>query len=146
NGQAIVDSGDLPARIALARPGDKLALEVWRQGRPEQLSATLQGARPADTALAQGSAASHGKLGLSLRPLQADEKRQTRLDEGLVVEQASGAAALAGVQPGDVVLSINGQPASSVEKLRAVLAKADKSVALLIERDGQQLFVPVPLA
>ncbi len=45
-----------------------------------------------------------------------------------------------------MLLSINGQPATSVEQVRGVVAKADKSVALLIERGGQQLFVPVPLA
>lgn len=51
-----------------------------------------------------------------------------------------------GVRPGDVVMAINGHDAASVAQVRSVLAKADKSVALLIERDGQQLFVPVPLA
>lgn len=146
DGQAIVDSGDLPARIALARPGDKLPLEVWRNGRAEQLTATLQGAKGKAETVARADGAAHGKLGLALRPLQPDEKRQAQVDGGLRVEQAGGAAAAAGVQAGDVLLSINGQPATSVEQVRGVVAKADKSVALLIERGGQQLFVPVPLA
>ena len=42
-------------------------------------------------------------------------------------------------------MAINGQPATSVDQVRNVLKKSDKSVALLIQRDGQQLFVPVPL-
>ena len=59
------------------------------------------------------------------------------------MEQASGAAARAGVQPGDVVVSVNGQPVTDVAQVRGIVAQADKSVALLIQRDGQQLFVPV---
>ena len=47
------------------------------------------------------------------------------------------------MQPGDVVVSVNGQPVTDIEQVRGLVAKADKSVALLIQRDGQQLFVPV---
>lgn len=146
DGQAIVDSGDLPARIALARPGDRLPLEVWRNGRAEPLVATLQGAQSGGEAVAREGHAAHGQLGLALRPLQPDERRQSQASGGLVVEQASGAAAQAGVRPGDVVVSVNGQPATSAEQVRKVVTQADKSVALLIERGGRQLFVPVPLA
>ena len=32
NGRPVVSSGDLPAVIVLANPGDKLQLEVWRKG------------------------------------------------------------------------------------------------------------------
>ena len=67
--------------------------------------------------------------------------------EGLVIEQARGPAAAAGVQPGDVLLAINGAPAKNIEQVRAAMAKATagKSVALLIERDGNKIFVPVRL-
>jgi serine protease Do len=51
------------------------------------------------------------------------------------------------VQPGDVLLAINGAPAKNIEQVRAAMAKATagKSVALLIERDGNKIFVPVRL-
>ena len=60
-----------------------------------------------------------------------------------MVEQASGAAARAGVQPGDVIVSVNGQPVKDVEQVRNIVAKADKSVALLVQRGGERIFVPV---
>ena len=41
NGQPIVSSGDLPALIGQAAPGEKVSLEVWRQGRREDLTAKL---------------------------------------------------------------------------------------------------------
>ena len=52
---------------------------------------------------------------------------------------------MAGVQPGDVVLAINGAPVAGVDELRQKVAQSDKSVALLIERNGQKIFVPVQL-
>ena len=60
-----------------------------------------------------------------------------------MIEQARGPAAAAGVQPGDVLLAINGAPAKNIEQVRAAMANAGKSVALLIERDGNKIFVPV---
>jgi serine protease Do len=61
----------------------------------------------------------------------------------LLVEQAQGAAERAGVQAGDVVLSINGAPATTVDGARKLVAKAGKSVALLIQRGEDRIFVPV---
>ena len=96
-------------------------------------------ADPAPDKSAQG-----GKLGLALRPLQPDEARQAGIHGGgLVVEDVSGAAQRAGVQPGDVVLAVNGTPAKSIEQVRAAVAKADKSVALLMQRGEDKIFVPV---
>lgn len=62
-----------------------------------------------------------------------------------MVQQASGPAALAGVQAGDVLIAINGTPVRNVEQVRSVVAKADKSVALLIQRGDSKIFVPVNL-
>ena len=87
----------------------------------------------------------NGQLGLSLRPLDPQERRAAGLNEGLVIAQARGPAAAAGVQPGDVLLAINGSPIKDITQVRAAMAKAGKSVALLIECDGDKIFVPVRL-
>jgi serine protease Do len=145
NGQPIVASGDLPAMVVQAMPGQRLQMEVWRQGRKVDVTAQL-GSATEKVAKAESkpeAVAGGGKLGLSLRPLQEIEKRQAGVSEGLVVESASGAAARAGVEPGDVVLAVNGTPAKSVDQVRSVIAKADKSVALLIQRGDDKIFVPV---
>ncbi len=146
NGQPIVSSGDLPAIIGLAAPGDTVKLSVWRHGAPTELTATLANAndKSVQAARDQGTAG-QGKLGLALRPLQPDEKQQAGVDGGLLIQQASGPAAMAGVQAGDVLLSVNGVPVRNVEQVRAVVAKSDKSVALLIQRGDEKIFVPVSL-
>lgn len=146
NGQPIVSSGDLPAVIGLASPGDTVKLSVWHQGATKELSATLVNANDKSVQVAsKQEAAGQGKLGLALRPLQPDEKQQSGLDSGLLIQQASGPAALAGVQAGDVLLSINGVPVLSIDQVRTVVAKSSKSVALLIQRGDSKIFVPISL-
>ena len=79
----------------------------------------------------------------SLVSLGPQELREAQIDGGLLIADVSGPSALAGVQAGDVLLAINGTPAKSIDQVRAVVAKADKSVALLIQREGNKIFVPV---
>ena len=146
NGQAIVSSGDLPAIIGLASPGDSVKLDIWRQGAQKELTARLVNSNEKSSEVAsKKEAASQGKLGLALRPLQPDEKQASGLDNGLLVQQASGPAAMAGVQSGDVLISINGLPMKNIEQVRAAVARSEKSVALLILRGGDKIFVPVNL-
>ena len=145
DGQAIVSSGDLPAVTGQQAPGKKVTLEVWRQGARQELQARLGDAsdKPAQVAKADAGAG-QGKLGLALRPLQPQEKREAGVDGGLLIEDAAGPSAQAGVQAGDVLLAINGTPAQSLEQVREVVAKAtNKSVALLIQRGEDKIFVPV---
>lgn len=147
DGDAIVSSGDLPAVIGQKKPGTKITLEVWRQGSREEITAKLGDASDkAATVAKNDDAGNQGKLGLALRPLQPEEQREASVDGGLLIVNVGGPAALAGVQTGDVLLAINGTPAKNIDQVRAVVAKADKSVALLIQRDGDKIFVPVRLS
>ena len=146
NGQPIVSSGDLPAVIGLAAPGDSVKLSIWRQGAAKEITARLANADDKAAHVAsKKDAPGQGKLGLALRPLQPDEQQEAGIDSGLLVQQASGPAALAGVQAGDVLLSINGVPMKNIDQVRVTVAKAQKSVALLIQRGGAKIFVPVNL-
>ena len=142
NGQTIVSSGDLPAVISLAMPGDKITLDVWRNGGTKQISAQLGGASDkvakADTDKGEPQ---QGKLGLALRPLQPGESRGN--DGGLLIQEVSGPAARAGVEAGDVLLAVNGAPVKSIEQVREAVAKSTKSVALLVQRGDDKIFVPV---
>ena len=69
--------------------------------------------------------------------------RAAGINSGLLIENTSGAAAKAGVEAGDVLLAVNGQAVKSIDQVRAAVAKSDKSVALLIQRGDEKIFVPV---
>ena len=90
-----------------------------------------------------GQEGSH--LGMKLRPLTPEERSQVGAQGGLVVEESSGRAAEAGIQQGDVVLSVNGTAVDSVSQLRDLVHKHSDQVALLIQRGDSRIFVPVGL-
>ncbi len=144
DGQPIVSSGDLPAQISMLTPGSNVQLDIWRKGSAQQVTVKLGNANDKATKTAsKDSDVGQGKLGLALRPLQPNERREVGIDGGLVVEDTTGPAAMAGVQAGDVLLAINGTPVKSVEQVRDIVAKSNKSVALLVQRGDEKIFVPV---
>jgi serine protease Do len=146
NGAPVLDAAQLSQRVGVMTPGDKASLEIWRDGKSLSLTATIGNAAAvlasADDASGDSAPA---KLGLALRPLSAEERRLSGVPGGLVVEDAQGRAAEAGIQPGDVVLSVDGTPVQSVEQLRKMVQQHDKQIALLIQRGDARLFVPVTL-
>jgi serine protease Do len=144
NGEPVVRSGELSSLIGMSAPGDHVKLKVWRDRSERVVEAKLGTAEREPKQLADASAnAEPGTLGLALRPLTRDEKREAKLDSGLVVEDVGGAAERAGIQAGDVLLAINGKPVQSIEQVKSVLAAKPKSVALLVQREGEKIFVPV---
>jgi serine protease Do len=144
NGEPIVRSGDLSSRIGLASPGDTIRLKVWRDKTAREVVAELGRAEEGVKAQAQGdSGGQRGQLGLTLRPLTSEERARAHLESGLVIEGVAGPPARAGLMPGDVLLAINGEPVRSVDQVRSMMDKKPKSVALLIERNGSRIFVPV---
>ena len=152
NGHPVMMSGDLPAMVGLAQPGEVIELQVWRLGARKTLQARLDDseqravqAAGAAAAAAPRSPEPSGRLGLALRALLADEKRATGLTSGLVVEGVSGAAARAGVKAGDLLLAIDGRPVNSAEQANAAVAPSDTAAALLVQRGASKLYVALRL-
>lgn len=144
NGEPIVRAGDLSSRISLATPGETVRLQVWRDRSARELPVRLgRAADDADTSTPSASQAPPGQLGLKLRPLTRAEQTLARTQEGLMIEAVTGPAAQAGLMPGDVLLAINGVPVKSVDQMQGLLGKRPTTVALLILREGERIFVPV---
>jgi serine protease Do len=144
-GQDVNRSADLPAQVAALKPGTVATLEVIRNGTPKTLSVTIGEMKEATLAQNRTPQQQQGRLGVAVRPLASDEQRQAGVTGGVLVEAASGAAAKAGIQPGDVIVSLNGTPISKAEQLQELVRKAGKHVALLVQRDTARIFVPVDL-
>ena len=146
NGTAIDESSSLPALVADTPPGRTAQVRLWRDGK-EQTLAVKVGEMPSESVAANEAApaANSGKLGLVVRPLTAEERSELHAGSGLLVESAGGAAASAGVQPGDVILALNNQSVRSAAQLRRLIARAGKHIALLVQRDDGRLYVPVDL-
>jgi serine protease Do len=145
NGSPIVDAGQLSAHVGVTAPGEKASLEIWRDGKTITVTATVGNATTVASTDEGPGAAAPARLGLALRPLNQEERQQAGIAGGLVVEDAQGPAAEAGIQAGDVVLSVDGTPVQSVAQLRKMVQDHGKQIALLIQRGDTRLFVPVTL-
>jgi serine protease Do len=145
-GQPIERSGQLSAVISQLRPGVRVELEVWRDRASRKIEVEVGELKEGAVAASErGEARQGGKLGLSARPLSPQEKRALRLDGGLLVEDVAGPALEAGVQPGDVIVGANGQQVASAEDLEAQAAKSKHSLALLVNRGGTTIFIPIKI-
>jgi serine protease Do len=151
NGVPVTDSTSLPSQVAGLTPGSSAKVQVWRDKGSKDLNVKIGALSDTKVASAGGAngdggaAAQDTRLGVAVRPLTPEEKEDSSLSRGLIVQQASGAAASAGIQAGDVILAVNGQPVTSVQQLKSMVAHAGDSLALLIQRDDAQIFVPVDL-
>jgi serine protease Do len=131
--------------VAELAPGTAVALHVWREGATTDVAATI-GRLDDDTVASNATGdGAHGGLGLVVHPLTRDERKETGVGAGLMVSDASGPAAAAGIEPGDVILRVNGSLVSSDAQLHQLVAKAGKHVALLVHREDATLFVPINL-
>jgi serine protease Do len=143
NGEPVQTSSQLPVRIASLMPGTTVRLTIWRNHSQRDVSVKLASMGDERVASAQNPQQQGGSLGLAVRPLTQDEQQQTHTHGGLLVEGTSGPSEDAGIQPGDVVLAANGVRVGTVDQLRAAVEKSKGHVALLIQRAGTRIFVPV---
>jgi serine protease Do len=152
-GHPIEHYGELSGAIAAMKPGADATLQIWRGGREQNIDVRIAELKEQPAAAANQpapaprSAASHASaLGLTVRPLTAEEQKQAGVPQGgLVVEEVSGPAASAEVEPGDVILGVNGKRVHSVQELQDAAKAAGKNVALLIQREDAQIFIPLRL-
>jgi serine protease Do len=146
NGKEIEQSSQLPPLVAQLKPGTQAKLEVLRNGKPTNINVAV-GAMPQEKVAkaGNGSPEGGGKLGLAVRQLTPDERKESGINQGVLVEQVGGPAARAGIRPGDVITAVNGTPVKSPQDLRSAAEKAKEGIALLVRRGDQSIFVPIEL-
>ena len=148
DGKRIDDMADLPREVGEKRPGTRIRMEIWRDGRSRDVTATLDEMTNDNIAGAPSTTqpdSIDAGLGLNARELTSQEAAQLRLRGGLVVEGADGPAARAGLRRGDIILALNNQPVSSAAEFRKQVQAAGKRFALLIQRGEARIYVPLRL-
>jgi len=146
DGKPIGAASELSALVGQAAPGVKASIGIWRKGEARELSATLAAAKDDVVKSAAAQGPDKDRLGLAVRPLTPEERKEANVAGGLLVEDVNGAAARAGMQPGDIVLMADGKQVKSLDDLRAAAGSHGGNVALLVQRGDARVFVPLKAA
>jgi serine protease Do len=149
NNIVIEKSGDLPRLVGNTKPGTSSTLSVWRKGAKRDLSVTIAEmetdvvAKKEEKKPKQEQAVN--ALGLVVANLTDAQKRELKLEGGVVIELAEGAAGRAGLQPGDVIVRLNNTDIRDAQQFNGLVAKLEpkKNALLLVRRGESSQFVPL---
>lgn len=144
DGKAVEKSVDLPRIVGNTAPGANATVTVWRRGGFRDLRVTVAALEPEQ--VAQGESSSPGQVppasdaaqafGLAVRDLTAAEKQELKVQGGVLVASAEGAAARAGLREDDVIVALGNQQIGTLKDFERVLSSLDKKrpVSVLIRR------------
>jgi serine protease Do len=148
NRRTVKDYHELPRMVASIAPGEKATFRVLRDGREITLTATVGEMKEEATGKAPEPAGN--RLGISLQPVTPEIAVELGMKkaEGLVITnvEPGGLAADAGLQRGDVILEAEKKQVGSVKEFEETVSKAEKSLLLLIYRNGFTSYVSVKLS
>ena len=134
--------------VGMTKPGIKVPVQVWRKGGAKEINVVL-GELPADDTAAEGKGSKvYTRGGVVLSELNTDQRRELKLNHGLLVEETTGDAARAGIRTGDVILAVNNTAMRTVEEFRKIIAGVPKgkSAAILVRRGDGSLYIPLKIS
>lgn len=143
NGKAIDDSVDMPVIIGSMAPGSIAKLSIIRNNKDMTLDVKVEEAPNESTSSNASKTAAANKLGVTVRPLNDEEKAKAET-EGLLVTESTGAARKAGIREGDIIVNVNGVKIKKTDDLARVLEK-NKNLRVLVQRRDGRIFIPVRL-
>lgn len=156
DGKPINSSSDLPRLVGSTKPGTKSTVQIWRKGSTKDVAVTVGEVQEEKVAANGRSGKGKGtvdqeanRLGLVVSELTADQKRDLKISNGLVIEDIRGSTSRADLRPGDIILAVISKGATTevktVEQFNKLLAQFDKSasVTLLVRRGEMQTFVTI---
>lgn len=150
NGVAVKNNIDVVRAISTKAPGTKITLSIWRKGIDKDYTVTVAEA-PSDVKVASvgdkkadpKSPGTPNRLGLVVKDIGAEDKKELKLGQGVIVEDADGAAERAGIQAGDLILAFNTVDVKTAAQFADLVAKMDtkKPAALLVKRGEESRYI-----
>ncbi len=138
---------DLPALVANTTPGTEVELVVLRDGKRRNVEIRIEqlddgeAKRPGPP----DAESEEGRLGLQLQELTPELARQFGVDKGALVAgvEPGSLAEQKGMQSGDIILQMNGEPIQTVRSFidRVRKTKSGEIIRLLVKREDNQYFV-----
>jgi serine protease Do len=151
DGEEVERSRNLPRLIGRVTPGNEAELTIMRDGERQELAVTI-GDWPDSEQPAQpqsGESDAQARLGIAVAELDETERERLGVDSGVLVRDIDprGAAAEAGIRPGDVLVSLDHHAVESASQLRELVDSlpTDRAVPVRLYREGRSLFVALRL-
>jgi len=154
DGKAVNSSSDLPRIVAATKPGSTATVELWRKGALKKVD-VLIAKMSEEKVIAQmpskygdESSESIARLGLALSELTAEQVKELEVSGGLLIQEVKGGAArVAGLQRGDVILAIGNVSIRSLKQFNQILKQVPqhRNIALLVRRDNAASYVALRL-
>jgi serine protease Do len=154
NGQEIVSSASLPPMVGMTKIGETAKLKVLRQGSTKEIPVKIGMLPEEEVPMAgpaeQPSGEKVNRLNLSVSNLTSEQREQLELPKngGVLVQSVNpGPAYDAGIRRGDVILRLQDQAVKDVKQFNELVKELPKgkSVAVLVQRRGGSLFLPLKL-
>ena len=152
NGDPVDDTRDLQSRVVATRPGTTVPVDVVRNGEPLTLDVTigeLDLEAESRTVMAAVEETSEG-FGITLQNLTPPMARRLRVPAdtvgAVVVDVQRGSTSeTSGLQPGDVILSVNRVDVASASAVTAELnaIESGRTAFLLVQRRDTRVFLQV---
>jgi C-terminal processing protease CtpA/Prc len=141
DGKEVQNIQQLRSAIAAFAPGAEVKMDVFRDGKTQNIAVKL-GEQPEDVMAARrGNGGGSGEnaapsednvaaaLGLRVKTLTADiaERRGLDVKEGAIITEVerNSAAAREGLRPGDVIVEVHNQPVKNANDFQAAMSKED---------------------
>lgn len=145
DGSIIVRSGDLPHAVGVTTPGDKVPVELMREGKKKSIMVTVGTLGGDEVQVTQDQPqVDGGRLGLVVEKLDPQLLQDWQLPGGVVVEQVvpGQPGARSGLNPGDVIVQLGYNAVNSVDDYRKVVSAlpANSLLPIRIYRHGRALF------
>ena len=149
NGEEVRASSDLPVMVGSIMPGKEVTLSIWRGGKQTDVKVKLgSAAEQTETSAKEAEHPQHEgshdgftveNAGVTLQVENADGKQR------LIVLRVSGAAERAGLKRGDEIIAVSQISVNDESTFRSALESSGKNVPLLVQRDGNTLFLALNL-
>lgn len=149
NGASIEKSTDLPRMVGATKPGTRSTLTVWRKGQSKDIPLTIGELEPEKVVKKDERRPKPEQvpnaLGLVVSDLSETQKKELKIDGGVIVDASEGAAARAGLRAGDVILRLNNNDVKDAKQFNALIARLEskKIAVVLVRRGDASQFVPI---
>jgi serine protease Do len=147
NGKSIANPRQLQMMVADIPAGQKVDIEIFRNGKTEVIPVTLASTDSAAAHQPRAAGSEAGMLGMTIEELP--QHLRARGLSGVIVTEVEpdGAAAEAGIRQGDIIVSVNRKKVGSLSDYGSAMKEAERTgtAALLVKRGGQSIYFAVKI-